>query len=243
MSHVVCPLCGKNAPLSTLNPSVLDLDIKVVSFQGLGRGKGFKVSEKWSILGDDQVTPLIAERIVELCGMLVNNGILNREIFDAGLGIRINEHPRVKNLENQLHDSQALIRKMKTELDADNRGYNIEHARANRLFDFIRNNLRKIDDEFSIEGEWEHGSNDPLRALPERIQLMLQTHRGTLHELEEAEAKLENITDTIAEVVSDIEDATEYAFEEDDKTYEDFLREAADLIIEELESLKAGIEE
>jgi hypothetical protein len=243
MSHLVCPLCGKNAPLSTLNPSVLDLDIKVVRFQGLGRGKGFKVSEEWSILGDDQVTPLIAERIVELCGMLVNNGVLNRDVIAAGLGIWINEIPRVKDLENQLHDSQALIRKMKTELDSINRGYNIENARANRLLEFIRNSVNKIDDEFSIEGEWEHGSNDPLRALPERIHLMIQTHNETHKELEEAEAKLENITEAITEVVSDIEDATKYAFEEDDKTYEDLLREAADLIIEELESLKAGMEE
>ena len=111
------------------------------------------------------------------------------------------------------------------------------------MLEFIRNSVNKIDEEFSIEGEWEHGSNDPLRALPERIHLMIQTHNETLHELEEAEAKLENITEAIAEVVSDIEDATKYAFEEDDKTYEDLLREAADLIIEELESLKAGMEE
>jgi hypothetical protein len=243
MSHLVCPLCGKNAPLSTLNPSVLDLDIKVVRFQGLGRGKGFKVSEEWSILGDDQVTPLIAKRIVELCGMLVNNNIINREVLAAGLGIRYSEPTIVKNLENQLHDSQALIRKMKTELDAVNRGYNIESARANRLFEFIRNSVRKIDEEFSIEGEWEHGSNDPLRALPERTQLMIQIHNETHKELEEAEAKLENTNDVIAEVVSDIEDATDYALEENEKTYEELLREAVDLIIEELESLKAGIEE
>ena len=62
MSHLVCPLCGKNAPLSTLNPEAIDLDVKVVSFKGLGYGKGFAKSEEHSILGDDLYSPMLARR-------------------------------------------------------------------------------------------------------------------------------------------------------------------------------------
>jgi hypothetical protein len=62
--------------LSTLNPDALDLDLKVVSFRGLGRGNGFAKGEAYSILGDDEVTPIIVNRIVKLYYMLINNGNL-----------------------------------------------------------------------------------------------------------------------------------------------------------------------
>jgi hypothetical protein len=73
---------------------------------------------------------------------------------------------------------------------------------------------------------------------------MIQTYNETLYELDEAEAKLENLNDTISEVVSDIEDTTEYTFDEDDyDTYEGLLKDAVNLLIEEFESVKVGIEE
>ena len=243
MSHLVCPLCGKNAPLSTLNPSVLDLDLKVVSFQGLGRGKGFKVSEKWSILGDDDVTPVISERIVDLCKMLVNEGIIKKDRIAGELGIRASESPTVKKLENELSKEKGFMEKMKIELAAAQRGYNIQNNRANRLLELIRDNVRKTD-ELSDEEEWEHGVDNPLQALPERIQQIIQTYKETLRELDEAETKLENLNDTISEIVSDIEDATEHTFDENDyDTNEDLLKDAVNLIIDEFESVKAGMEE
>jgi hypothetical protein len=76
MSHLVCPLCGKNAPLSTLNPDNLDLDLKVVSFRGLGRGKGFAKAEEHSVLGDDEISPIIARRTLQLCRMFIKEGLL-----------------------------------------------------------------------------------------------------------------------------------------------------------------------
>ncbi len=42
MSHVNCPLCGRNQALSKFNPKALDDDIYVVSFRGLDRGRGFE---------------------------------------------------------------------------------------------------------------------------------------------------------------------------------------------------------
>lgn len=243
MSHLACPLCGKYAPLSTLNPSILDLDLKLVSFQGLGRGKGFKVSEKWSILGDDDVTPVISERIVNLCKMLVNEGVIKKDRIAGELGIRASEGPTVKKLENELSKVKGFMEKLKIELAAAQRGYSIENNRANRLLDLIRDNVRKTD-EFSYEEEWEYGVDTPLKALPERIQQIMQTYNETLRELDEAEAKLENLNDTISEVVSDIEDTTEYTFDEDDyDTYEALLKDAVNLLIEELESVQAGKEE
>lgn len=83
MSHFVCPLCGKNAPLSKFDPSSLDLDLKIVSFKGLGRGLGFEKSDEVSVLGDDKITPVVADRVVDLCKMLVDEGAIDwRDLCD-----------------------------------------------------------------------------------------------------------------------------------------------------------------
>ena len=95
MSHLACPLCGKYAALSTLDPDNFELDIKVASFRSLGRGKGFTKPEVHSILEDDEYTPIIASRIEKLYYMLVNRGFLNLAIYDSTLNL-MNENNRLK---------------------------------------------------------------------------------------------------------------------------------------------------
>ena len=79
MSHLACPLCGKNAPLTSFDPENLDLDVSLTSFIGLGRGKGFTTSEKISILGDDTYSPMIADRIINLLKMFLNEDVISKE--------------------------------------------------------------------------------------------------------------------------------------------------------------------
>lgn len=74
MSHLACPLCGLNAPLSILDPSKLDLDLTLKEFKGLGRGKGFESLPPISVLGDDKYTPMIFNRIADLCTMFYTAG-------------------------------------------------------------------------------------------------------------------------------------------------------------------------
>jgi len=111
MSHLVCPLCGKNAPLSTLNPSSYELDLRVVSFIGLGRGKGFSKSGEYSILNDGEYSPMIAERVLDLCSMFLQSGELNKEVIIEKLGLSLtNEEDRA---------SQELIEKLNAGLEAE----------------------------------------------------------------------------------------------------------------------------
>lgn len=110
MSHIVCPLCGKNSPLSTFNPEGLDLDLRVVSFRGLGRGKGFAKSEDNSVLGDEEYSPAVAGRVVDLCRMFLASGVLtNEEVVEKlGLGFVGEENKRkVEVLQQQLADERA----------------------------------------------------------------------------------------------------------------------------------------
>jgi len=87
MSHLECPLCGKNAPLSSFDPCSLDLDLRLVSFRGLGRGKGFEVSDEYSVLGDDVYSPQVAERALDLCRMFLDNRVIDSEQTMRKLGL------------------------------------------------------------------------------------------------------------------------------------------------------------
>jgi len=81
MSHIQCPMCGLNSPLSKFNPSALDFDVRLVQFRGLGRGRGFEVSNEFSVLGDEEYSPMVAERVLALCGMFLENGVISREML------------------------------------------------------------------------------------------------------------------------------------------------------------------
>lgn len=87
MSHLQCPLCGKMAPLSTLDPESLELGLKAVSFKGLGRGKGFAKSEEHSILGDGEYSPALANRSLKLCRMFLEVGTLKRDDVEKELNL------------------------------------------------------------------------------------------------------------------------------------------------------------
>jgi hypothetical protein len=131
MSHLHCPLCGKYAALSTLNPDVLELDLKVASFKGLGRARGFVKSEEYSILGDDEYAPLIADRIEKLYFMLVNRGVLKRAIDDLTLNL-MNEN---NALRKQLASKDSRIYSLgKSEREKDSE---IEELELRSHVDYI----------------------------------------------------------------------------------------------------------
>jgi hypothetical protein len=78
MSHIRCPLCGKDSSISHFNPDELDLDIYVRSHVGLGYRGGFAPTQDESVLGDDEFTPKIKNRCIDLLNLFVEQGIIDR---------------------------------------------------------------------------------------------------------------------------------------------------------------------
>ena len=60
--YLVCPLCGKLAHLNSFTPDEYSDDIECVEMRGLGRGKGFEVTSRFSALGDEELMGLISSR-------------------------------------------------------------------------------------------------------------------------------------------------------------------------------------
>jgi hypothetical protein len=87
MSHLCCPLCGLNHAISSFDPSSLDLDLKIGKQSGAGRGKGWTPMEKTSVLGDDIYSPMVADRVLNLCNMFLGEKVISLETLVSRLGL------------------------------------------------------------------------------------------------------------------------------------------------------------
>jgi hypothetical protein len=84
MSLLVCPLCGKSTSLRTFDPSDFGDDIVVRNVRGLGRGRGFEVTDEHSIIDDEEITRLIVARALRIVAMIRRRGhITPEEILNA----------------------------------------------------------------------------------------------------------------------------------------------------------------
>jgi vacuolar-type H+-ATPase subunit I/STV1 len=70
VSQLACPLCGRFVSLNGFDPSNFESDIYAVNRTGLGRGRGFAVSESFSVLGDLTITGPIALRCRKILGLI-----------------------------------------------------------------------------------------------------------------------------------------------------------------------------
>lgn len=87
MSHVRCPMCGKDSASTSFNPENLDVDIYVRQAIGLGRGKGFSFGPDETVLGDDHYTPKVMDRCMELLKAGIEKGSVTRREIASHLKI------------------------------------------------------------------------------------------------------------------------------------------------------------
>ena len=78
MSHLSCPLCGCNCPITAFNPEDQVNDIRVGTPMGRGYKKGFDPPELYSILGDKDITPKIIDRVYDLFTFFVKEGFIQK---------------------------------------------------------------------------------------------------------------------------------------------------------------------
>ena len=85
-----CPLCGKSTSIRTFSPERFTDDIFAQTVQGLGRGRGFRVSTRFSILHKAEfreVREKIAKRVSSLLRILEETGAISRDEIAALLNL------------------------------------------------------------------------------------------------------------------------------------------------------------
>ena len=102
-----CPLCGKVNPISRYDPSNFDNDILIVKFRGLGRGKGFEVAEKYSLLdgSNPALLALIRDRVAVIHDFLYENRSEDQDDLIDDINAALDVHEGFDNL----HDATDAL--------------------------------------------------------------------------------------------------------------------------------------
>lgn len=110
VNQLSCPLCGRYVSLNTFNPSSLPLGIYGVEIKGLGKGKGFEISDPENMLDDEDLIDLIRERIIELAPVL---GLSVTEVLEDLEDSKIDEELNGEKLNGEIKDAENEIENLK----------------------------------------------------------------------------------------------------------------------------------
>ncbi len=207
MSHVNCPLCGRNQALSKFNPESLDDDIYVVSFRGLGRGRGFeKTGETSTMAPGDPVTDQVKDRCLAIIDFLLKSGCANTEEVYETLNIQNPQELKedLDEYETVVKDLLESARKLfdeytfETDVDEDPMGalrevlgvldseYESLEAKEEKVYAVIR---ELVDDvENALKGDYDFDfdpGEDSLESLKTCIQVLLDEYEATSADAEE----------------------------------------------------------
>jgi hypothetical protein len=220
----MCPLCGLYHSIRNYNPDNLQLDILAPQRVGLGRGRGSKILGYDSLLGDDDVTPKIVNRVVTLCSFFLTQKLISQCELKQSLGMRDAAQPNIVSLKEYnrlLEEVDAL----KVQGEIEGRRVDREAARANNLRD----------------------TANALRLKVERLETELSNSRSLgsrlREELDESEAHQTNTDDFFTDLINTLEERTKFMFDSGEDSRESFITEVVEKLLEDLEALKADTDE
>jgi len=210
MSHVNCPLCGRNQALSKFNPKVLDDDIYVVSFRGLGRGKGFeKTGETSTMTPGNPITNQVKDRCLAIINFLLESGCANlKEVYDT-LDI---QNPRTLQKDLDVYgafvrdlfesarklfdeytfetdageDPVGALREVLDVLNSEYESFEAEEKELKEVYDVIRELVYEV--ETTMKDEYDFDPDEGLlESLRTCIRVLLEEYEATSADAEEDE--------------------------------------------------------
>lgn len=242
MSHLICPMCGLKISLKIFDPQGLDLDINLVNLRGRGRGLGFEVSDMTSVLGDDEVTPLIVERVLSLSKLFVDRGLLSREALRRRLGLVEGGLREYKFTKEDRDSLRSELEEAKQQLDKVNR-HNQDWQKA---YDKLLKEREKLGQ------DWQR-AYDELTRQRDAVASERNKALTDVNVLKERASKLDKKIDEYeaaaannSEFLEELEDKIETHLGEErieEEGVKDYIEEGLDKLIEDIESLRADSED
>ena len=210
MTHLKCPVCGRFVSLAHFNPSEFDMDVYAVEFRGLGRGRGFKKGEEYSVLDSESDTmELIKNRILVLLKLFMDHDYTKKMEVLRILNIQTINPRKLVTLRNQVQNLQGQIKELKTNRNALqnkaenlNTSYDLLIEGTFEIIEYIEKMLSEDAFNWSIDI-----IDDPFEALKERLKRLINEYdtlkttneedRKTISQLKEQNKWLYNEYDTL----------------------------------------------
>ncbi len=224
ISEFTCPLCGHLHSIRHYDPEDLPLDILAVLKVGLGHGLGTKVVDRYSILGDDDVTPKVVKRVLTLCRLFLDEKLVTQSAVKSSLGLVDAPQPETVSLRdyNRLRED---LEALKVQAEDDRKTAERESVRADNL-------LAQVG-----------ALNGRVRSLEAQLSSSKLERSRIGKEVEEMEARAENSSEALDDLIEVIEERTDFEFDSEVDTREEFLAGVIPKILEDLEALKAAEDE
>jgi hypothetical protein len=210
----MCPVCGLHHSIRNYEPENLPLDIEAVLKVGLGRGKGTKVVDRFSLLSDDDVSPKIVKRVLTLCNFFLNQKLITHNDLKHSLGIIDAPQPSTVSLweYNKLNEDKEAL---KVNLEIERKNFERESSRADNLqvtVNSLQRTVKKLETQLS--------NSKSLRASMKK-------------DLDELEAWRENFLD---EIIETIEERTEFVYKPSEESKEIFIDSVMSKLLEDMEA-------
>lgn len=265
ISEFMCPLCGHLHSIRTYDPEDLPLDILAVQKVGLGQGKGTKVISRYSILGDDDVTPKVISRVLILCRLFLDKKLITLNDLKSSLGLEVTSSTdtiSIKEYNRLREDFEA----MKVNVEFERKNTKLQSDRANNLLQTVNYQRAKISDydrlreenetlKVNLELEEQRTSHESAKAgnlqnMVNTLQAKVRTLESQLSsvkssrsdlqkQLDELEAQETDDEDSLDNIIEEIEQITEYEFDEKKDSMEGFILSVIKRLIEDVEALNA----
>lgn len=265
----MCPVCGLHHSIKHYSPEDLPLDIEAVLKVGLGRGKGTKVIMRYSIIDDDDVTPKIVDRVLTLCRFFLNHNLISTNELMQSLGIENTLSSGMVSAK-EYNKQKEEVESLKAENELDRRTARLQSNRADNLLKIVNSQSNELKDknilieenevlkvQAELEGRRADRESDRADSLQETVNslqgevsnLKMQLSKVNFSrskiakELDEMETQMENSNEVLDESIKEIEDRTDFVFDETCETREDFICSTLLRIFEDLEALKVENED
>ncbi len=164
MTHLICPLCGLSVPLSKLDRGNFPIDLKTISFRNAGYRKGFAPNEPVSVMGDEEITPVIASRVKELYDFFVEHG----EIIPPVNPEHASLLQQLKEVKGRLSAEETNKLRLETKINELEEDYELD-----RQVDYIIRSSLSIRDAREQLTVDEDGWNLTISARPGKLERYL----------------------------------------------------------------------
>lgn len=176
MSFLVCPLCGKSSSMRKFNPEDYDLDIYAQDMVGLGKGKGFAVTGKYSILdGNSHVIQMIKDRVLDILLLLYESDIVTQE--------EIINRFNIKSVSDEHRASKALLEEKTKRINFLSGELSSARADLEELKQRLEDILVDIENE--LGPEYRLDESDPIKELKFAIERLIEEYRALRARVEE----------------------------------------------------------
>lgn len=209
MGQLVCPLCGRFVSMRYFDPSRFEADIYAVEVVGLGRGKGVKVVDKYSLLNsENRIIEDVKERILELLKVLCDHDKLRPNDIFSILNIEYVVPFQFRESERKLRDAERDKEKWCDEAEAlevelENVRKNRDEWRVNRdewkkAYESLQETVQKKQSKINVLEAERKEANREQNVLQETVE----RKNG---EIDTLEMDLEEANDNISKLESEIE--------------------------------------